>query len=441
MRVLPRVGSVFLGAFFLLSIPVSANQRAGTAEAFSAKYPLKDFGVVGELSADNAGTVWVTPFGQLNWTEVHETVLQREGNYWARVGDLDLRLSLDPHVQRVLEKATRVHKGSSVAAVVLEAKTGRVLGMTEYRGNTAESVLDGEWMPTSAVAPAASLFKIVTAVASIESSSLESSDTIKFHGGCRNLLKGNWLRYPRYDRQSISFAQAFASSCNTAFARLAIYDAGLDKLSEVAQRLGFNRPVPSDFLFGNSFVQIPDKITVTTQEVGLLGAGFGISRLSPVHAALMAATFVDGVMVAPYIVDEALDAKGQSRYQGRTRVLDSMFDADVLMRMRTVMRATVTAGTARRDFRRELRRTSADLLGGKTGTLRDFGVRDVLYTWYAGYFPLPDGSPASLAVLVASPQNWLVKASSVAGKVVTGIRVSASQSRISERTRRRTRKP
>ena len=48
----------------------------------------------------------------------------------------------------------------------------------------------------------------------------------------------------------------------------------------------FNKPIPSDVKLQTSMFLLPDPDTATPQEVAEAGAGFGATKLNPVHAAL-----------------------------------------------------------------------------------------------------------------------------------------------------------
>jgi cell division protein FtsI/penicillin-binding protein 2 len=177
-----------------------------------------------------------------------------------------------------------------------------------------------------------------------------------------------------------------------------------------------NRPIPSDLLIETSLAALPEPETATTFDVGEAGAGFGLSKLSPVHAAMLSAAISnEGRMMAPHIVRRARDAKGNIVYQAEPRLIGTPMDPASASKMMTLLKATVLQGTSRSHFlRRDTKRFRAEI-GGKTGTLRDLEERKTLYTWFSGVGAAGDGEPGlALGVLVASPVNWLVRASSVA---------------------------
>lgn len=390
----------------------------------------------------NAAAALVTPFGALDASQVFANLEYGEGSVWSSHGSTRLRLTIDPEYQQALEETLGwVHRLSTGVAVLLDSSTGRILAMAEKRGAQPMPIQEAPWMATDAVAPAASLFKMVTAAAALETGRIEPSTEVRYHGGCQSLWGRNWLRGSQEDSQSMTLAHAFGTSCNTVFARVAIYHAGLEALRATAERLYFNRPIPSDLEFATSRIFLPDPTETTVQEVGLVGAGFGISRLSPLHAALMSSAMAsDGHVRAPYLVAEAYDSSGELIYEGEPRDLGVALSMKTVEKMKALMDDTVEAGTGRRDFSRFEKGYPGIDVSGKTGTLLDLEDRQVMYTWFTGNFPLPGGRMASIGVLVGSPQTWIVRASSVAGRAVNTIwrrsgemRVSANPSRDSGR--------
>jgi cell division protein FtsI/penicillin-binding protein 2 len=364
---------------------------------------------------DNRKVAFTTPFGQISWKDIVGKIRYEEGKAFAEHNGLRLQLSINPELQSVVEKQLAAQRYVSGSIVMIESNTGRVLAMAERRGDVGNPLLTRESISVSARAPAASLMKIVTAAATIEKNDLDPYTEVPFHGGCGNLRGQNWLRDSRTDRQSMTFALAFGKSCNTVFARLAIYEAGLAAFKESADKFHFNKPIPSDFVLETSAAFIPSSELATPYEVGLAGAGFGASSLSPVHAAMLSATVGNsGILMAPYLVDAATNVKGEIAYQGKPHPLGRVFSPETAKKMAVLMQETITAGTSRRYFRRKGTRQDLFEIGGKTGTLSDPEFRQTLYTWFSGIAPLDTNSGVAIGTLVANPQNWVVRATSLA---------------------------
>lgn len=364
---------------------------------------------------NNEKQAFKTPFGQIIWKDIENQVVYGEKDAFVSLKGLRLKLTIQPDLQAALEKTLSAQRNIAGAIVILESRTGRILAMAETKANAASPLVSEDSILTSARAPAASLMKIVTATASIEKSNLDPDQQISFRGGCGTLRNRNWLRDPQTDRQRMSFSHAFGVSCNTVFARLALYETGLASLRQYAEKYLFNRPIPSDLRIETSAALLPALEMATALEVGEAGAGFGSSKISPVHAAMLsAASGNEGILMAPYLVEEAYDASGKVVYSGAPLEISRIFTKRTADKMQRLMQETVLSGTSRRYFRRKGTARDRFEIGGKTGTLSDAEERGTLYTWFSGIAPLESPQNVAIGTVVASPKNWVVRASSLA---------------------------
>ncbi|MBM3381990.1 MAG: hypothetical protein FJY29_06060 [Betaproteobacteria bacterium] len=356
-----------------------------------------------------------TPFGQIVWKDVDKRLSYRDKFTFVNYKGMTLKLTIQPDLQMALEKTLAAQRNIAGAVVILESRTGRILAMAESKANIHSPLVNEDSILTSARAPAASLMKIVTATASIEKNNLDPDQEIPYHGGCGTLRNRNWLRDVQSDRQRMTFSHAFGISCNTVFARLALYETGLASLRQYAEKYLFNRPIPSDLRIETSAALIPALEMATALEVGEAGAGFGSSKISPVHAAMLSAAAGNaGVMMAPYLVEAAYDTSGKQIYTGSPLEISRIFTKRTADKMQRLMQETVLSGTSRRYFRRKGTAGDRFEIGGKTGTLSDAEERGTLYTWFSGIAPLESPQNVAIGTLVASPKNWVVRASSLA---------------------------
>jgi peptidoglycan glycosyltransferase len=368
------------------------------------------------LATDNMAAAFETPFGQIRWADVKDRIVEREGGVYLDHAGYRLELTLDPELHDSINKRLNRERRVGAAVVILDNRSGAILGLADRQGDPGNPLATIEDRVAEARAPAASLMKIITAAAAIEKSGVEPSEDIPFRGGCQFLRRRNWLRDRRADTIKMSLAQAFGHSCNTAFARLAIYNTGLASLREYADRFFMNRPIPSDMVLETSLAALPQLDTATAYDVGEAGAGFGFSKLNPVHATLLSAAVANhGKLMAPHLVKRAFDANGKLVYEAQPREIGTVMSPSTAEKMMELMKATVRSGTSRRHFLRRSTREQRGDIGGKTGTLKDMEDRKTLYTWFTGIGPGsgPEES-VSVGVLVASPTDWLVRASSVA---------------------------
>lgn len=322
------------------------------------------------------------------------------GRYVAPIGETARAiLTLDPRLQQKLERTLQDWTVPWGATVLLEPASGRVLALAEH--SRAQPGRRG--LALSALAPAASIFKIVTAAALLERG-VGPEDEVCYHGGKHRLQPRLLSDDPRRDRRCLTLATAFGRSANVVFAKLA--DRGLDAaaLRATADRFLFNEPIP----FPRPIEASPASIPEDPFELANTAAGFGSVRLSPLHAALLAAVIANGgMLVPPVLVDETVGAPLPAP-PAPWRVVDEA----VAAQLAGMMRSTVTDGTARRVFRRSAAPLRGVSVAGKTGSLADRNpFRD--YSWFVGYAPA-ENPQVVVASVVVNERLWRVRATTVA---------------------------
>jgi cell division protein FtsI/penicillin-binding protein 2 len=359
---------------------------------------------------DNSSVPFDIIFGQVDWPTISKRMYLKKGKIFSSYKGYTLELTLDPNLQEASQRYLNSNGIRNGATAIIDPKTGKILALTQNQGNN--NILT----PLTSKAPAASLIKFVTASAAIEKQNLSPEDEIHFRGSCHSLPRNeNWIANPARDTEKITLAMAFGSSCNAVFARLAVYDAGLAELKNYANKFMFNQPIPSDVKIQTSMFLLPDVRTATTQEVAEAGSGFGAAQITPIHSALLSATVENnGIMMAPYLIAAAFDNAGKTVYKATPRQIGQVIQPKTAKKLETLMLATISHGTSRRAFSRKGTRNEVDEIGGKTGTLLDLENRDLLYTLFSGVAPLNSPNSIAIGTVIASPQNLIVRASSVA---------------------------
>jgi peptidoglycan glycosyltransferase len=326
------------------------------------------------------------------------------GRYVAPYGSGRAVLSVSPSLQQGLEKLLAEFRVPAGAVVLLDPKTGRVLALAEH----AEGELAGNGsIALRPIAPAASVFKIVTGAALLQRGVTPDSE-VCFHGGKHRIQKALLSDDPRRDRRCLTLTTALAKSANVVFAKLAGRDLSPEQLRAEASRFLFNSEIPFGWPVEPSPAPVPDDPFA----LATTAAGFGPVRLSPLHGALIAAIVANrGTLVPPRIIDgvegAALPRPAESR---------QVVPRDVAAALARMMRSTTTEGTARKAFRRDRwdRRSPLNdvAVAGKTGSLSDRApFRD--YSWFVGFAPADDPQIAVSAVVV-NERIWRIKAPFVA---------------------------
>src|SRR5699024_3146674 len=124
-------------------------------------------------------------------------------------------LTLDPDLQQLAEKLldqSRAPRG----AIVVMAPDGKILALAGRRTEEQKGAAKGtfDWrLATDVWAPAASVFKLVTATALV-GAGVDGDSTVCFHGGLRSVTESNLKDDDKRDSRCESLAYGVAHSNN-----------------------------------------------------------------------------------------------------------------------------------------------------------------------------------------------------------------------------------
>ena len=324
-------------------------------------------------------------------------------------GALQIQYTIDPALQEAAERLLAKHNPDHAVIVALDPSNGHVLAMAQSTRDTSFS----ENLILSNTFPAASVSKIITAVAALNENEVGVSTIIPFNGKSTSLYKRNvfnhkkskWTRTP-------SFSESFAKSINTVFGRLGAVQLGGDKLKEYFYRMGFNARFASDFFFENGRIDIDAD---DSWQVAESASGYTTrNTLSPLHGAALAATALNGgQLIAPVIVSSIHGPNGIPIYRHQEPASSKAMEPATAEKLKKVMQATVSQGSAKKSFRRFHRGHRKDIIvGGKTGSLTGFNPKG-RYDWFVGFGQQGDREIA-YAVLCINKEKWYVKSTRLA---------------------------
>jgi peptidoglycan glycosyltransferase len=332
-------------------------------------------------------------------------------------GSLVINNTLEPELQKMaqdlLTKVRYNRRLKKAAVVAIEPSTGKVLALAGVKNGKLDP-----WTALRADAPAASLFKVVTAAAAVEENGLVPNSRLGYTGRSHTLYKSQLKKKYRYRPRYTTLKHSFANSINPVFARLGIHHLGRDVLTNYARAMGFGRRLSFELPVGVSRLVMPK----TDYELGEVASGFHrYNTISPLHAALMVGVFTNGgYMMEPYVVDRVMDTQGRLHYSGAPSGSGRLVSKGTCGFMQELFSATVKRGTAKKAFRTVRRdRVLKHLeLGGKTGTLKG-PDRKVLYEWFAGYAHDPKGGRTlAVAAMVAHGKHKLAEPEYIARQVM-----------------------
>jgi cell division protein FtsI/penicillin-binding protein 2 len=275
-------------------------------------------------------------------------------------------------------------------------------------------------LPIEARAPAASVFKIITASALVDDAGLGPETRQCYSGGEERILASDLIDNPSRDRWCVTLGGAMGRSVNAVFARLASKHLDPSKLERAASHFGYGQSIPFDEKVEPSTIRIPE---------GNLGfartsAGFWNTTLSPMHAAWISAALErGGEPVRPYIVRQVVQPDGQvTDTPSRIATHTPLVPGETATALTSMLEHTVAEGTSFRAFHDARRRPFLPgiVVAGKTGTLTDDHAQRY-YTWFTGFapsHPTPGIHPVAVAVLVVNGPSWRVKANVLAREML-----------------------
>ncbi|MCM0606493.1 MAG: hypothetical protein KA715_10420 [Xanthomonadaceae bacterium] len=323
--------------------------------------------------------------------------------------DLKPQYTVDAFLQKQVKDLIKQYKPDYAAFVAIEPETGRVLAFVSsaqkktYRSNVA----------LAATYPAASVFKMVTASAAIETKQFKSNSEISFSGNNHTLYRRN-VNSQKVDRwtRSMSLKEAFGKSVNTVFAKIGLFHVGGHTLQAYAEKFGFNHSLHFDLPVSESRAIIPDN------DWGVAEAASGFTTdimMSPVQGAMMAAAIAnDGVMMEPYVVHKLFDGKGELQYKAKPKILRTVLGHEAADEVKKLMNETVEHGTSKKFFKPFIKLAQVQEwdVGGKTGSLtglHPFGK----YDWFVGYANF-QGKKVAVSALTIHEKYWKVKSAFLA---------------------------
>ena len=338
--------------------------------------------------------------------------IEREFRRTAIAGD-DVRLTIDPVVQRAAAQALGARKG---AVIALDPRNGEVLAMvsvpTYDPGALTDAQLRDPASPllnraTQGLFPPGSIFKTVTAASALENGTIRPETEVTCPGqlvfdgfpvSCSNVPQGTGT-YP--------FRNAYTFSVNAIFAQVGVA-LGWDRLNSTARDFGFGTALR--FTLETAPTQLHAVGSKETTSL-LASTAFGQGELlaTPLQMAVIAATIANGgVMVSPHLGLEV------SRDERRVSNLESVSSRRIL--------STATAKTMRDFMVSVVANNQANgvtipgvAVGGKTGTAES--GRETSHAWFIAFAPA-ESPRIAIAVVVEDGGQGGVVAAPIAGQVI-----------------------
>lgn len=323
--------------------------------------------------------------------------------------------TFDPRVHKDLADVYLRYQPDYACFVALDVETGAILNLTSFVKG------DEDWdnLVMRAEYPAASVFKMITAAAGLDTGKLNTDTVIPFNGKSTSLYKSQVLRHKNNKwTRTPTLKESFAKSINPVFGQIGVFKLGKSELMNYAHRFGFEKPLLTDF---NIPVSSIDLSMDDRWEIAEAASGYTKDiKLSPIHAAQLAAIVAnDGKMVTPYMVESITDKFGRKIYSKENTYSDKqVISEQSALAMRKLMQETARIGSARKSFSgiERYKVYKGMEIGGKTGSLTGYSPRG-RHDWFVGYAE-KDGRKVAYASLIINKEKWYVRSAYVARQFI-----------------------
>ncbi len=317
-------------------------------------------------------------------------------------------LTLDPTLQKLAEKLLAEGRAPR-AAIVAMAPDGRILALAGRRTESNEGGREGTrdaTLATSPWAPAASVFKLVTASALLEAG-VDPDDKICFHGGIRSVMTSN-LTDSKRDSRCETLGYGVAHSNNAILGKLAYQKLQPKTLASTAAKFGWTAPL-GELAGSVGAIDVPPERDLDFAKVAAgFSANTGGAKLSVLGGALVAATFAgDGKQPTPTLI-AAIDGTAIPTPASH-RVITAAHAREIAK----MMMSTCESGSAAKSFGKGRDVHAA----GKTGTLTKTEPFYMEHSWFVGFAPV-EKPEIVVSVLFGNAENWHLRGQEAARRLI-----------------------
>ena len=299
----------------------------------------------------------------------------------------DVVTTLNLKMSQTASEALGSHRG---AVVAMEPGTGKILCMVS-KPTYDPNQLEANWerltqassdnsslynRATQGLYPPGSTFKLYTLLEYMR----ENEDFNKFSYRCTGKIgtgDGSIRCYGNEVHGKINLKQAFAESCNAAFAQIG---SGLNTKSwtKLCEQFYYNTTLPIKELEQKSSRFSLDK--ASTGDIMQAAIGQGTVLTTPLqNSFLVSAVLNDGVLMKPYLVDRIQTHDGDVVTKNEPEQAKQLLSTEEAAVLRRYMRETVTSGTA------TALSTGNYKAGGKTGSAQYKAGSSDSHAWFVGY--------------------------------------------------------
>jgi len=293
-----------------------------------------------------------------------------------------IKTTLDYHIQKTVEDVLDKYKRNG-AVVVLDAKNSEILAMAsrpnfdqdnieKYLKSTESELLNKALLN---YAPG-SVFKIIVAAAALEKGIVDLDEQFF----CDGFYIVNGVKFRCYKEEKhgyISFEEAFSKSCNSTFIQVA-QRVGYKNIIDMAKKFGVGEVFDIDLPMEKG--SLPDERDAMGAGIGNLAIGQGKVAITPLHAAEIIATIVNGgIRKNPVLVKSIVSSDKEQVLHNSDEGIRVISEKTAL-KLKEMMGKVVLEGTGSK-----IKLGEYGGAGGKSGTAEV--TKNINNTWFAGFVP------------------------------------------------------
>lgn len=341
----------------------------------------------------------------------------------------DINLTIDLDLQKKAEQALGPKRG---AVVVLEARTGEVLAMVSHPtfnpNMFSQPISPGFWQFQERLGkpffnrainayPPGSVFKMITAIAGLESGQLREQDTFYCPGFLKLGVRTAFC-WEKKGHGLVDLMRAIVNSCDVAFYNIGLR-LGLETITDWAKKFGFGTKTGLE-LPGEASGFLPSKQWKTERrreawypgDTINVAIGQGFIQATPLQVAVfMECLANDGIYYSPKIVRKSPGENEKKSGAQKEKILGEVeISSATLQFIKESMRQVVKVGTGQAAQMQDLE------IAGKTGTAED-PPRYPAHAWFACFAPYQNPELA-IAVFVEQGGHGGAVAAPIAKEIV-----------------------
>ena len=324
---------------------------------------------------------------------------------------MDLQLTIDINIQKSIEReldnVVNMMNPDMALAVVMNPKTGEVLGMSSrptfdpnnYKNYSNETLSRN--LPIWASYEPGSTQKIITTAASIEEKVIDIYNEHFFDSGGVTVDGARIRCWKAGGHGDQTFLQVLQNSCNPGFVQMG-ERLGKERLFSYLDMFGFGNKTGID-LNGEGKGIIFPLSRVGNVELATTAFGQGISVTPIQQITAISAVLNGGNLLRPYVLANVLEPEtGNVMYQNKTKVVRKTISEETSKTMRYALETVVALGGGKAAYIDGYR------IGGKTGTAQKVKDGRYLVNNYIMSFVgiVPSNDPeAVLYIAIDNPKN------------------------------------